>query len=286
MDFVEENYEIIKLIGSGAYGSVSLAKRKLDGKLIALKIIKTKNDKKLNAAIEEIKALEKVSKFPECNKYISCLDAGFVDDINKIVYIEMEYIDGPNLEEYVKPFIEAGDGEALKNISLKVINAITQALQVVHENGLLHNDIKPANIVIEKNTMIPKLVDFGLSCITSPAIACKIDDKEFGRCCEGGGGSFSFVAPELIISFKRFYASDIWSLGATIYSILTGASIWNRGIPYKDMKIPTIKIIVRSGREAEEIESPWEELNVVVNGMTRRNINNRLTSKQILRLLY
>ncbi len=286
-------YTFIKKLGQGAQGSVYLVTRKLDEKKAALKVIKIhmqlgKNGLKtaINKALLEVELLKLVSNEPNCNIYISCYHYHMVDWKNGIIYLEMEYIDGPDFMEYIKPLYKLNDADTLIKVVYMVIKAITTALKHIHNHGILHLDIKPENIIVEKGTNIPKLVDFGIACKTKSENnnLCTVPlNKEIGECCVGGGGTYAYLAPERIIYKVRYPQSDIWSLGATMYRIITGNIIWgNRNPLYTS--IDTIRDAIKT-EEPEKLESDVDLLNILVDGMTKKDITKRLTSYKILHLL-
>ena len=285
-------YNFVKKLGAGAQGAVYLVTRKLDEKKAALKIIIVKPQKDedletaLNKALLEIKILKEVSAEPKCNMYISCYHSHMVDVKTGTIYLEMEYIEGPDLKEYVKPLYESGDADTLISIIYMVVKAITIALTHIHQYGVLHNDIKPENIVVERKTKIPKLVDFGIACEAKPKndTFCTTPlNKEIGECCLGGGGTYNYLAPERTIYGVRYPQSDIWSLGATMYTIITGTLIWGGRDP-KNTNIKMIKAAIQT-EEPEELGSEIDLLNTLIDGMTRKDITKRLTSDKILHLL-
>ena len=289
---VLDKYIFVKKLGQGGQGTVYLVERKSDGKKVALKIIKVIKKKyetiitALNRSLMEIEFLKEVSAEPKCNLYISCYHSHLVDIKANVIYLEMEYIDGPNLLEYVKPLYESEDVDTLTNIIYMVVKAITTALVHVHEKGILHNDIKPDNIVIEKGTNIPKLVDFGLACHAKRKesfICMSPMNEEIDECCYGGGGTYNYLAPERVIYTVRYPQSDIWSLGATMYTIMTGELIWGNRDPKKtSLKILNAAIYTE---EPEKLNSGIDFLDNLIDGMTRKDIIDRFTSTDVLIML-
>ena len=98
-------------------------------------------------------------------------------------------------------------------------------------------------------------------------------------CCRGGGGTISFVAPEKILYDIRYPQSDIWSLGASMYSILTGKIIWGN----RDLIKTTFRTVINAIQleQPEELKSGNLLLDNLINGMTKKDINKRLTVDKI-----
>jgi len=285
-------YNIIKQLGRGGYGDVYLAVRNSDGKQVAIKKVEVKPEeredleKAIDKALIEIRLLKKVSAEPACNLYISCYIEHIINWNDGIIYLVMEYIDGPNLKDYVEPLYETQDSETMLQIIYKTSKAMALALKHVHNNGILHRDIKPENIVIETSTGIPKLVDFGIACQAMSkdnALCSGPDNEEVDQCCVGGGGTFSYVAPERILYDVRYPQSDVWSLGASMYSLITRKIIWGHRDP-----ATTTPSMIRQAillEEPEKLGSGIELLDNLVDGMTKKDIFDRITIDGILKML-
>jgi len=287
VDGKEQNdeYEILGRIGRGGSGDVYVAKeinQLSDKPMIALKFLERKYFS-IDDISKEIDILKKVSA-PDCNKYISCYYSFTIT--NKYGIISMEYIPGPSLDEYVKPIYTYERSDFMKWmpwVILPVIKAITIALKIIHEHKILHNDIKPQNIVIDKKTLIPKLVDFGIACETknSSSSLCMKPLGEIGQCCKVEGVTYSYSPPEYVLYDIRYPQSDIWSLGSSMYSIFTRRNIWDIDRPSHDK----IKEALRISKKIKRLDSKNELLDKLVNGMTLRDITKRLTSVEILVML-
>ncbi|GAH17141.1 unnamed protein product, partial [marine sediment metagenome] len=96
-------------------------------------------------------------------------------------------------------------------------------------------------------------------------------------------GTFSYVAPERVLYDVRYPQSDIWSLGATMYSLITKKIIWGD----RDFATTTVPMLRQAIllEEPEKLESGIELLDNLVNGMTMKNISDRITSEKILMML-
>jgi len=274
--YIKENYNLIRKLGEGAFGSVFLVTKKNDFRKIALKKIIIKSDKKeslktkLEKAENEIDILKSFAN-PECNPNLSCyINHNIIENKNIfIVYLEMEFIEGKTIDQYIIPFQEEGDTDNLINIVYITVKGICLALKEIHNKNILHQNIKPENIMVDNNTMIPILVDFGLSCLTNPRGAeyC-ISDK----CCKSGG-TYSFMAPERIFSDSKvgYPKSDVWSLGSTIYYIIFKEHIRD------PRKIQTVEI--------NKCNTGIPLLDTLINGMTEIEIDERYSVDLVLEIL-
>ena len=140
-------YAIIEQVGKGAQGTVYKARRLWDGKIVALKVLSIMPETpEYNAAIKEMEILEQISK-PECNLFLSCYYGHGFDNQNGKLLVEMEYIDGPTMDDYTIKLYNT-DKEKLYRHLLLITKDLTNGLSYVHNRGLLHNDVKPQNIII------------------------------------------------------------------------------------------------------------------------------------------
>ena len=141
---------------------------------------------------------------------VSVYDLVMVDGQPNVV---MEYVEGQTLSDEIR----AGGTLAPERVA-DVGAAIADALAEAHELGIVHRDIKPANILVTRRGR-PKLADFGIAKITGDAGITSTGIMI---------GTPAFVAPEVARGKVADAASDIWSLGATLYSALEGHSPFQR----------------------------------------------------------
>lgn len=137
---------------------------------------------------------------------------------NQIPYIEMEYVDGPSLKEILEKNIRLPS-----HFSLSVVHYVCTALQFAYSQDmtlygkvydrLIHRDIKPANILISNKGMV-KLADFGIARPSEVSIHT-VGSKVMG--------TFAYLSPEQLNGEKLDQRSDVYSLGAVLYEMLTGA---------------------------------------------------------------
>jgi serine/threonine protein kinase len=118
--------------------------------------------------------------------------------------IEMEWIDGVSLDEYLKR------GEPGESVFRKIAGQICDALDYIHSRGMIHRDLKPSNIMVSHDGGIVKLIDFGLADDSSSAVL------------KAPAGSRSWVAPEVLAGRPADVRSDIWSLGAVLKLLTDG----------------------------------------------------------------
>jgi len=213
-----KNYELMELLGKGGQGEIWKARIKDTGQIVALKIVYVKNKLKIESVINEIKSLEKISK--PCHPFLACYYDHIYDEPNERVLIEMEYIKGKELGDWVKEFRRVRNTQALHHNLVLLGLDISRALTYIHSKGIIHRDIKPSNILIT-NSGIPKLVDFGISCESTLCDVNKV--REIVSCCitDDIKGTPYYMSPETISEGVSYPNSDIWSLGVTLFHSAT-----------------------------------------------------------------
>lgn len=265
MDTLKVNYDLLEMKGKGNFGEVWKAIND-DGKTIALKIIKINNNKE---AIERELTILRALTEP-CHRFVACFYDSFYD--KTYYYIESEYIDGVELQVWKKQ-IKPTD---LNKHLVALIKDLNEALKYIHKRNIIHRDIKPANILINKDNN-PVLVDFGLACQTQLCIRTPNNIE----CCMGTSGTPLYFPPELVIYHETYFASDIWSLGGTMYYISTGRYCFN----FSDRQTIKDAANMIAYTEPKRLYSDNEKLNYIVNKCLVKNIVNRINSEQITNYL-
>ena len=203
-DFIQDGkYEIDYILGRGGYGPVYLASER-SGRNVAIKTLhdhlrENKDCEKFEQDfMNEVRRLAQFSHLPFI---VSIYDVIKEGDTWGIV---MEYVDGKNLDH---------SGIIPEDSALLYIQQVSSSLSNIHENGLLHRDIKPSNILVRTKTNEAVLVDFGIA----REFTSKIIQTQTPLWTP------FYAAPEQYIEkAERSAASDIYSLAATLYKILTG----------------------------------------------------------------
>ena len=196
-------YEILKEIGSGGMANVYRCYDTIDDREVAIKILKDEflnNEEFIRRFKNESKAIA-VLNHPNI---VRVYDVSFGDMIQ---YIVMEYIDGITLKEYIEM-----QGVLDWKETLHLTTQILKALQHAHENGIVHRDIKPQNIMLLQDGTI-KVTDFGIARFSSNATRTMTEQAI---------GSVHYIAPEQARGEKTDGKTDIYSVGVMMYEMLTG----------------------------------------------------------------
>ena len=285
-DSITNRYQIIKQIGKGGQGTVLLALSKSTGQEVAIKIISLTPSNRDNA-IQEISAIKSISN-PNCVPYVACYYDSFYDPSTNQVVIEMEYVRGPNIAEYTQSLRNTGNRELLILTTKLLLKAMLIGLKFIHSHNIIHNDVKPNNIVVNSNK-VPVLVDFGISCFTQESItpACTQPyGKVVGNCCNSMAGTSIYLPPEAIRGV-RYDSSDLWSLGATAYEIMSGLNIWNLDVAMYDPMglLQAVANKIKTGTQPNKLNSGDTNLDAVVNGFLVYDPSARISINQALMML-
>ena len=200
-----DSYQILREVGSGSYGRVYLAIDLRNNKQVAIKTISL-NDSS-NREVDDLNQLA----YPNCHPYVVCYLNSFI--ANNSLNIVTDYIEGPDVINYVQPLRLVNQRQTLYECGRILLKSMLLALQYIHSKGIIHNDIKPGNIMVSKDR-VPILIDFGIACRNFPV-------------CKEMMGTSLYLPPEAILTETRYYASDLWSLAATVYEVITGTNIWS-----------------------------------------------------------
>lgn len=267
-------YEIISSLGSGAQGAVYKALRTTYGKVVALKVLNvSQGTATYTQALNEVTMLEQISQ-PQCNPFLACYYSH--EYVNDKLYIESEFIDGVTLNIYCDNIRRNGEYDKLYKHLLLITKDIMTGIKLVHSKGIIHNDIKPENILIDKQ-LTPKLVDFGLACKTIPCI----HDNTTVECCPGYSGTPHYASPEMIKNKVRYFPSDIWSYGMTLYHCATGE------YPYDFPQFKTVigVLYIMANNVPKKLQTNNGVLNDIVNRSLILDVFSRITIDEIERLL-
>lgn len=225
-------YQLLGKLGRGAMATVYKARQISLDRIVAVKVLPkrlSENPEFVNRFYKEGKAAARLSH----NNIVQAIDVGATPD--GYHYFTMEYVEGRTLYDMMQPPPE-GEGHSFSEAeALDIAIQITDALAHAHERGLIHRDVKPKNILLTPQG-VAKLTDLGLARAT--------DDKEAAESEAGKAyGTPYYISPEQIrgevdIDFR----SDLYSLGATLYHLVTGRPPFDGETPsavmHKHLKMP------------------------------------------------
>lgn len=198
---IQNRYEIIEEVGSGGMSVVYKAKCHVLNRFVAIKVLKPEfSDDKSFVSKFRIEA-QSAAGLSHPN-IVNVFDVG---EGNGFYYIVMELVEGITLKEYIQQ-----NGRLPYLTALDFIMQIAAGIEVAHEHHTIHRDIKPQNIIVSKSGTM-KVTDFGIAkAATSNTIA------------SSAMGSVHYISPEQARGGYSDERSDIYSLGITLYEMLTG----------------------------------------------------------------
>jgi serine/threonine protein kinase/cytochrome c-type biogenesis protein CcmH/NrfG len=224
------DYELLEEIGRGGQGVVYRARQKSLNRIVALKVIG------LGTWASEVH----LKRFRREAEAAASLQHPGIVPIHEVVerdsqcYFSMDFIEGGQLDKVVRSATADSSGGEREPISMRqaadLVAKIARTVHYAHEHGILHRDIKPGNILLDKNGE-PHLTDFGLARLldTQSSVTRTIDVL----------GTPSYMAPEQAAgeTAKLGKATDVYGLGAVLYQLLTGQPPFAGGTTYETIRL-------------------------------------------------
>lgn len=211
------NYQLGDLLGRGASGNVYRALNFVTGETVAIKSVSVSS---LPASLPDIMSeidLLKNLNHPNIVKY-----KGFARDKDSL-FIVLEYCENGSLQSILKRF-----GKFPESLVAVYMRQVLEGLVYLHDQGVIHRDIKGANILTNKDGSV-KLADFGVSSrAPTPDLAAVASSSDLDPDNEVVGSPY-WMAPEVIGQSGATTASDVWSVGCVVVELLEGKP------PYGDL---------------------------------------------------
>lgn len=198
--------EILELIGSGGMGAVYKARQASLDRIVALKILRPDLVADRAFADRFLREGRTLGKLNHPN-IVSIHDLG---KSGGYFFILMEYVDGTTLRRLIH------DGSVAPGNALRLVTEICEALQYAHDQGIVHRDVKPENILIDRRGRV-KMADFGLAKVLGAAGPGDLTESRQVM------GTYKYMAPEQLEGARDIdHRADIYSLGVVFYELLTG----------------------------------------------------------------
>ncbi len=244
---VISHYRIEDVIGSGTFSTVYRAHDLTLDRDVALKIFKNTDTSRNRLALNEARAAASLN-------HINIGTIFAVDDAEGVSMIAMEYLKGKTLADYVAQGAQSVEWVA------RITHQVAKGVGAAHSRGLVHGDLKPANIIVADNGLV-KILDFGLSRRENAANPFAIDPdatvdrSEFEP--SGISGTPSYLSPEQAAGENASTQSDVFALGAIVYELLTG----RKAFPGKNL-LQVLNEIARVDPDklGGEVPAPFDDL--------------------------
>jgi len=216
---INNRFVIEKVLGAGGMGTVyrALDKRKQEAEdrnpCVAIKILSDEFRRHPKSLV----ALQREASKSQTLAHPNIITVYDFDRDNDVVFMTMEELKGKSLDELIK---ENPQGVGLKQ-ALQLIKSIAHGLQYAHSKGIVHSDLKPANVFFTENNQV-KILDFGIAQAVSSIESNEGDNTVFDAREELGGLTPTYASFEVWQGEKPHPDDDIYSLGLIAYELLTG----------------------------------------------------------------
>ncbi|ARJ51659.1 Stk1 family PASTA domain-containing Ser/Thr kinase [Staphylococcus lutrae] len=200
---IDDRYELTQILGGGGMSNVYVAMDTILKRKVAVKLIHIPPNEK-QATVQRFEREVQNTTILSHPNIVSVLDVGEEVDF---FFLVMEYIEGPTLSDYIK-----ANGPLEPAKALYFIEQILNGIRHAHEQGIVHRDIKPQNVMIDRNQTL-KIVDFGIAKALSETTMTQTNHVV---------GTVQYLSPEQAKGEKTGERSDIYSLGILLYEMLIG----------------------------------------------------------------
>ncbi|KAJ8614463.1 hypothetical protein CTAYLR_000836 [Chrysophaeum taylorii] len=202
-----DQYEIVKLLGKGAYGRALLCRDTPNERLVVIKQVSSMGRDKLEEARQEGEILAQLDHPNVVGFYDSFVDTDPVE--GNCLNIVMEYCDGGDLDAAIKRRRNLGKPFAELHV-MRIFVQLTLALKYIHHHKILHRDIKPQNVFLTSDGCV-KLGDFGVAKSLSSTASMAHTQL----------GTPYYLSPEIFNDENYDSSSDMWSLGVLAFELTT-----------------------------------------------------------------
>ncbi|MCI7045602.1 MAG: bifunctional serine/threonine-protein kinase/formylglycine-generating enzyme family protein [Prevotella sp.] len=262
-DIFDDRYTLEKLIGVGGFADVWKAVDNTTHSTVALKIYTNLDDDGINDLSEEYTRMQNLN-------HTNILKADHFDRDGNIPYLVMKFCGGGSLDKKI--------GRMENEEVLKVIKDMASGLSYLHQCNIVHQDIKPANILIDDSSGTPVYVlsDFGISSKTKTRLSHSVNQKN-----QGTSMTEAYAPPEKFSSKKEDRRpdrkGDIFSFGISIYELVTG------GLPFDELS--TGRQLQYDDAEVDFDDIEDETIRDIVERCMEPNKEDRPSAEDILDLL-
>ena len=236
-------YKVLDRIGAGGMGVVLKAEHRRMKRVVAVKVLPTqamKDDSTVRRFYQEVEAAARLTH----PNIVTAYDAGEQDGMHFLV---MEFVDGPDLASLLEK-----SGPLPIPLAVNYVLQTARGLEYAHQHGVVHRDIKPANLLLGKDGVI-KILDMGLARMQEEVTGTEVTGTEvtadLDRLTHSGQvmGTCDYMAPEQAEDTRSAdERSDVYSLGCTMYRLLTGMPMYKADsvvkaiIAHREAEVPSL----------------------------------------------
>lgn len=235
------NYRILATLGEGGMGVVLKAQHVRMERIVALKVLRgqaTESPAAIKRFQQEVKAAARLVH----PNIVTAYDA---DEVQGVHFLVMEFVDGQNLADYL-----AARGRLELTQTIDFITQTATGLAYAHSKGVVHRDIKPGNLLVDKDGVV-KILDMGLASIRESRDGADSTDGDVHADVTQANqllGTFDYMPPEQAEDPRKVDPrADVYSLGCTLYRLLTGhlpyrgESPIKKIIAHRDHPVPSLR---------------------------------------------
>jgi p70 ribosomal S6 kinase len=254
-----KDFELLKVIGMGAFGKVLQVRNKQSGQVLAMKIISKRLLKRKSGYVENVQAERNILTRVK-SPFVVRMHCSF--QTKEKLFIIMDFLAGGEL------FLRLGrEGIFLEKTAAFYLGEIMLGVDHLHSLGILHRDLKPENILLDGITGHVCLTDFGLAKDFGPNWNDDVEDGDRARTiC----GTQEYMAPEMVARKGYGKAADYWSLGCIAYEMLNGLPPFSSKHGSKELfrKIMSERVKMPAGSSSAACK--------LLKGLLNRNVSSRL----------
>ena len=204
---IGNRYQVTGVLGVGGMGVVYKAQDRELGEPVAIKTLKPEMVASDSSALERFKSEIKLARRISHRNVVRTHDLG---EMNGLYYITMEYVEGTSLKDLIR-----ARGRLPASAVLPIAKQLCRALEVAHDEGVIHRDIKPQNMVVQGDGVL-KVMDFGIARLASRA-------PDAGHTQAGMVvGTPEYMSPEQLVGDELDARADLYAAGCVLYECLTG----------------------------------------------------------------
>jgi len=210
-------YEVKEILGAGGMGVVYRALDRELGEAVAIKTLRPDALAGDSVALERFKQEIRLARKITHRNVVRTYDLG---EVGGMYYLTMEYVEGTSLKSLIQ-----SRGRLPVPVTLTVGKQLCRALEVAHEQGVIHRDIKPQNMVVEPNGFL-KVMDFGIARLANPPKGKGLTEAGMAI------GTPDYMSPEQLSGLELDPRSDLYSAGVVLFECLTGRVPFEADTPW------------------------------------------------------
>ena len=210
-------YEVKEILGAGGMGVVYRAFDRELAEAVAIKTLRPDTLAGDSVALERFKQEIRLARKITHRNVVRTYDLG---EVGGMYYLTMEYVEGTSLKSLIQ-----SRGRLPVPVALTVGKQLCRALEVAHEQGVIHRDIKPQNMVVEPNGFL-KVMDFGIARLANPPKGKGLTEAGMAI------GTPDYMSPEQLSGLELDPRSDLYSAGVVLFECLTGRVPFEADTPW------------------------------------------------------